>query len=485
MKIFRPWSINEQRMIAIPLEDHLPQGHMAIWVRDIVYALMRNDLLNWREGTEGGRPAYNPAMMMAVLIFAYMRGVRQSRRIQRLLTENIAFMVISGEQTPNFRTLSEFRRTHHTLLQKVFTKVVLLALELRMIDLGAVLVDGTLMQANASKKQSRRLKSLKKLEQEEVEERKARAVDGLVQRMLEEAETSDAEEDRLYGREGYPDPIFADQEASSSDRLERIQKAIRLVEVAELKRRQRLAVRSAKLFRLAWGSRRKPIRGWRRTKRKARRVKIMRLAEALARLSKVKVPRQRRGNVTDPESKRMSQPQTGGYIQGHRILRATDANSGVILDTCVATEIGESRGLPGIIERVMLRLGIPSLLRVVVDKGFAGEPNLKALDRLKVHETLIPQLKTSKRGERVKEAKRLVYRRTYWMKKRKRIESGFGHTKENKGLRRLLLRGVRGAEIEMILDAIGFNLEKIAAKFEDIPKQKIKQSLALASKLGF
>ena len=98
-------------------------------------------------------------------------------------------------------------------------------------------------------------------------------------------------------------------------------------------------------------------------------------------------------------------------------------------------------GLPGIIQRVKLRLGVPSLIRVVVDKGFAGEPNLKALDRLKVHETLMPQLKTSKRSERVEETKRLVCRRSYWMKKRKRIESGFGHTKENKGLRRLLLRG--------------------------------------------
>lgn len=472
-------------MIAIPLEDHLPQGHMAVWVRDIVFELMRKDLLTWREGTEGGRPAYNPAMMMAVLIFAYMRGIRPSRRIQRLLVENIAFKVISGEQVPNFRTISEFRRVHHALLQKVFTKVVLLALQLRMIDLGAVLVDGTLMQANASKKHSRRLKSLKKLEQEELEDRKTRAVEDLVQRMIEEAETADAEEDRLYGQEGYPDAIFADEEASGTERLERIREAIRLVESSERKREQRLAVRRAKLFRLVWAKRRRPVRGWRRTKRKARRVKIKGLSEALSRLSSVKIPRPRRGNITDPQSRRMSQPQTGGYVQGHRILRATDANSGLILDTCVATETGESRGLPGIIQRVMLRLGVPSLLRVVVDKGFAGEPNLKALDRLKVHETLIPQLRTSKRGERVKEAKRLVCRRTYWMKKRKRIESGFGHTKENKGVRRLLLRGVRGAEIEMILDAIGFNLEKIAAKFKDIPNSKIKQSLALAAQLGF
>jgi len=79
----------------------------------------------------------------------------------------------------------------------------------------------------------------------------------------------------------------------------------------------------------------------------------------------------------------------------------------------------------------------------------------------------------------------MVVKRTYWMKKRKRIESGFGNTKENKGLRRLLLRGVRGVEIEMLLDAIGFNLEKIATKFHTIPKAKINRALAFAGQFGF
>ena len=106
--------------------------------------------------------------------------------------------------------------------------------------------------------------------------------------------------------------------------------------------------------------------------------------------------------MTDAESRRSHpQPQTGGYVQGHRILRATDANSGIILDTKVVTDSGESKGLPPVIERVQKRLGTSTLIRVVVDKGFAGEPNLKAMDRLNVQETVIPQIKTSKHSERV------------------------------------------------------------------------------------
>ena len=235
---------------------------------------------------------------------------------------------------------------------------------------------------------------------------------------------------------------------------------------------------------MAW-ERRGKGRGMKRTKRKPRRVKVKGISKALSAFTAIKVPRPMRGNTTDPDSKRMTQAQTGGYVQGHRILRATDANSGIILDTTVATREGESRGLPRIVKRVMLRLGLPSLLRLVVDKGFAGRPNLEAMDRLKVHETVIPQLRTSKRSDRIREAKRLVVKRTYWMKKRKRIESGFGNTKENKGFRRLLLRGTRGVEIELILDAIGHNLQKIADRFKIVPKIKIKQTLALAAQMGF
>lgn len=238
------------------------------------------------------------------------------------------------------------------------------------------------------------------------------------------------------------------------------------------------------MFRLAWEGRGEGRR-LKRTRRKARKTRVKDVSMVLSKFSAIQVPRPKRGNTTDPDSRRLTQAQTGGYVQGHRILRATDANSGLILDTTVATESGESRGLARIVRRVMLCLGVPSLLRLVVDKGFAGRPNLEEMDRLRVHETIIPQLKSSKRSERVREAKRMVAKRTYWMKKRKRIESGFGNTKENRGLRRLLLRGIRGVEIAMMLDAIGFNIEKIAAKFRTIPQTKINQALAFAGQYGF
>lgn len=156
------------------IKDYLPLVHLSIWIRDIVFELTRNDLMNWRVGTEDGRPAYNPSMTAALLIFAYIRGIRSRQMIQRLIAENIAFKVILGEPSPNFRTLCEFRRVHHAFSQKVFTRVILLGVQLKMIDLGAVLVDGTVLQANASKKRSRRIKALNQIENDVLENRKAK-----------------------------------------------------------------------------------------------------------------------------------------------------------------------------------------------------------------------------------------------------------------------------------------------------------------------
>lgn len=487
MAVFREWNVNQELLLPPRMDDWLEPGHMAVWMRDMVFELTKGDLVSWRNESKGGRPSYHPSMMVATLIFGYIRGTRSSRRIARLMKENIAFKVISGDQTPDFRTLCEFRRAHHAWLQRVFTRIILLGWELKMIDLGAVLADGSVFEASASKKRSHRKKRLRKLAQEELEARAEKtglAAEHLAKTMLLEAERADQSEDETWKGEGYPDPIFS-VAPMPSERLERIQAALQAVERRERARQHALARRRAALVRI-WLARKTRRQGpWKRTPRKPRRIEMKHLKDRIARLTRVSVPKQPRANTTDPESRRMRQSQTDGFVQAHQMLRLTDANSGLILDVQAVTHVGESKALPGIVDRVLRRLGIQELPRLVADKGFAGAPNLKALDEGRVREAVIPQLKTSKKGARVKEAKALCTKRRYWMKKRRRIEGGFGHTKENKGLRRLLLRGRRGAEIEWLLDAIGSNLEKMFLKFQEVPHQKIKPALAFAGRIGF
>ena len=111
--------------------------------------------------------------------------------------------------------------------------------------------------------------TLLKLEKEELEDRKARAVDTVVARILDEADSANVEESRLYGQEGYPDPVFADCDALPYDRLARIQKAIAVVEKSELERRQKLQKRRAALTRQALNNRKTSKSKLHKTKRKS------------------------------------------------------------------------------------------------------------------------------------------------------------------------------------------------------------------------
>ena len=90
-------------------------------------------------------------MMVKVLLYAYCKGVYSSRRIATHVHEDVAFRVLAAGNAPDFRTINEFRRRHLTLLTGLFHQVLRLAQEAGLVALGHVAVDGTKMEANASK----------------------------------------------------------------------------------------------------------------------------------------------------------------------------------------------------------------------------------------------------------------------------------------------------------------------------------------------
>ena len=139
--------------------DWLSKDHEAFLLADIVRRLTKGDPILDRVQPEGGRPAYHPIMMSIVLIFSYMRGVHSSRRIERLLEENLAYKAISGDQTPDFRTLCRFRKANLGWFELLLKRSIHVGYALGLIDLGAVIVDGTPIQASANKSKSRRLKT--------------------------------------------------------------------------------------------------------------------------------------------------------------------------------------------------------------------------------------------------------------------------------------------------------------------------------------
>lgn len=187
------------------LREWLPEGHLAWFILDAVermdlsgfYAKYRSD--GW------GGEAFNPSMMVGLLLYAYCHGVRSSREIERHCEENIAYRVLTANQKPDHATVCRFRERHEVELKKLFIEVLRLCVEAGLVKVGKVSLDGTKMKANASLRANR---ARKQIEQE-------------VERMLSEAAAKDAEEDAAYGQDVRGDEL-PDVLKERSSRLKRL-----------------------------------------------------------------------------------------------------------------------------------------------------------------------------------------------------------------------------------------------------------------------
>ena len=130
--------------------DWLPEGHLAWFVLASVqeldlaafYASYRVD--GW------GRAAFEPGMMVSLLLYAYARGERSSRGIERRCVEDVAYRVIAAHQAPDHATIARFRVRHEQSLADLFTEVLSLCEEAGLVKVGLIAIDGTKLHANAS-----------------------------------------------------------------------------------------------------------------------------------------------------------------------------------------------------------------------------------------------------------------------------------------------------------------------------------------------
>src|SRR3954454_25038033 len=171
----------EQSFLMPPdVREWLPDNHLACFVLAAVeemdlwpfYAAYRVD--------GRSRPAYEPAMMVALLLYAYARGIRSSRVIERACVEDVAFRVVAAQQRPDHATIARFIERHETAMAGLFGEVLLLCARSGLAKVGVIAIDGTKVHANAS--------------------RDANAdYEQLAREIIQEAKAVDAGEDELYG----------------------------------------------------------------------------------------------------------------------------------------------------------------------------------------------------------------------------------------------------------------------------------------------
>src|SRR3954465_643170 len=171
----------EQSFLMPPdVREWLPPRHLAWFVIDAV-AEMDLDAFYAAYRVDGrSRPAYDPAMMVALLLYAYARGIRSSRVIERACDEDVAFRVLAAQERPDHATIARFIERHQDAIAGLFGEVLTLCAKQGLAKVGVIAVDGTKVNANASRAGNADYQQI-------------------AREILEEAKAVDAAEDELYG----------------------------------------------------------------------------------------------------------------------------------------------------------------------------------------------------------------------------------------------------------------------------------------------
>src|SRR3954467_13139066 len=171
----------EQELLLPPsLREWLPEGHLAWFVIDAVAAFDLAAFYAAYRVDGHGRPAHDPAMMVALLLYGYAIGERSSRRLERRCSEDVATRVICANQVPDHTTIARFRQRHETALAELFGEVLALCAESGLVRVGGIAVDGTKMAANAAPQATR-------------------GYEQIAREILEDAAAVDAAEDEWLG----------------------------------------------------------------------------------------------------------------------------------------------------------------------------------------------------------------------------------------------------------------------------------------------
>src|SRR5919107_4672390 len=122
-KTFRPWDVDQSWLLPPSVHDLVPPDHLAHFVRDTVREALDLTAILAAYDEERGYPPYRPGMMVALLLYAYCRGVYSSRQIARACEERVDFMAVTGPQRAGFRTGAAFRRRPLPPLPRLFRQV--------------------------------------------------------------------------------------------------------------------------------------------------------------------------------------------------------------------------------------------------------------------------------------------------------------------------------------------------------------------------
>ena len=162
MARFIQYDRHQQYLLPPSVDEWLPEDHLARYVVEVIDQLDLSKLTS--RYSRCGSEAYHPALMLALLVYAYATGTFSSRKIERATHDSVAFRFIAANLHPDHDTLAHFRKTFLVELEDLFVQVLAFAQTMKLVKLGQISLDGTKIKANASKHKALSHGHIEKLE---------------------------------------------------------------------------------------------------------------------------------------------------------------------------------------------------------------------------------------------------------------------------------------------------------------------------------
>ncbi len=440
---------NRDQVYLMPptLQEWLPSKDLVWLVLDVVAEMDLTAFYRKYRQDGKGQAAFEPSMMVSLLLYAYSLGIRSSREIEKLCERDIGFKVIAANQVPDHCTISRFRKDNGQALEGLFKQMRKLCKEAGLVKVGIVALDGSKIKANAALEANR---TYEHIEQE-------------VKRMLDEAEAKDTEEDRQYGQNKRGDEL-PDELADRTSRRARLAACKKRLEeqAAEAAAEQQSKIEERQAQEAETGNKK---RG-----RKPQEPDPTPSSEAKA-------------NMTDPDSRIMKT--RSGYVQGYN-SQAVVTKEQIIIAAEVTNQENDINQLHPMIQKAQESLNEIALqkeLKIEIslsDAGYASEKNFAAItpdgpehliatkkdwkQRKEAAASSPPQGRIPKSltlRQRM-ERKLLTKRgRELYKKRGQTVEPIFGQIKDNRGIRHYMRRGLEACSQEWKLICTTHNLLKL------------------------
>jgi transposase len=445
---FRAYEPYQLLLLPPDMRDWLPEDDLVYFIMDVVKELDLSAIYGCYDSSQGGQPPYEPVMMTSLLLYAYCIGMPSSRKIEQATYTSVPFRVLTADQHPDHDTVADFRKRHLESLAALFVQVLQICRQAGLVKLGHVSLDGTKVRANASKHKAMSYGRM---------EKKAEELEAEVKRLLEQAESTDAAEDALYGKGRRGDELPEELRFKQS-RLAKIREAMASLE-AEAKEQadaKRQAMKDKEQSLQTEGRRqkgKKPKKPSDRPQDKAQR------------------------NFTDPDSRIMKDGATKSFEQCYNCQAAVDEAHQIIVATYVTQQANDKQQLEPLVEAIKANTDGASPGQVSADSGYYSETNVEYLEIEGIDGFIATgrqkhssQPAAAPRGrirkdattqERMARKLRTKQGRETYAKRKRIVEPVFGQTKEARGFRRFSLRGIPDVSGEWDFVSLTHNLLKL------------------------